>query len=198
MVVIPNPIAGYQEGLISDCSAKLVIAVGRYAPQKGFDLLIPAWAKVIEKHPDWILKIYGEGGLKESYLRQIKDLSLDHNCFLEEPVKDIYNKYAESSIFVLSSRYEGFGMVITEAMSCGLPVVSFSCPCGPKDIIDDGVNGLLVNKNDINQLAEKINYLIEHDLIRKEMGKAALLNSEKYKMENISKLWNNLFQSIIG
>ncbi len=198
LVVIPNPIAGYQEGLISDCSAKLVIAVGRYAPQKGFDLLIPAWAKVIEKHPDWILKIYGEGGLKESYLRQIKDLSLDHNCFLEEPVKDIYNKYAESSIFVLSSRYEGFGMVITEAMSCGLPVVSFSCPCGPKDIIDDGVNGLLVNKNDINQLAEKINYLIEHDLIRKEMGKAALLNSEKYKMENISKLWNNLFQSIIG
>lgn len=194
--VIPNPIANIQNSNVSDCMSKKVIAVGRYVHQKGFDMLISAWQNVSEKHPDWILNIYGEGDLKENYQQQITQLGLSESCFLKEPVKNIFDKYAESSIFLLSSRYEGFGMVIIEAMSCGLPVVSFSCPCGPKDIISDGDNGLLVEPNNILQFSNKINYLIENEKFRANMGNHSLLSAEKYKIENIAKLWRNLFESI--
>lgn len=194
--VIPNPIANIHNSNVSDCMSKKVIAVGRYVHQKGFDMLISAWQNVSEKHPDWILNIYGEGDLKENYQQQITQLGLSESCFLKEPVKNIFDKYAESSIFLLSSRYEGFGMVIIEAMSCGLPVVSFSCPCGPKDIISDGDNGLLVEPNNILQFSNKINYLIENEKFRANMGNHSLLSAEKYKIENIAKLWRNLFESI--
>jgi len=195
-IVIPNPIANIQNNNISNCMSKQVIAVGRYVHQKGFDMLISAWQKVREKHSDWILNIYGEGDLKKDYEQQITELGLTENCFLKEPVKNIFDKYAESSIFLLSSRYEGFGMVIVEAMSCGLPVVSFSCPCGPKDIINDDDNGLLVEPNDVVQFANRINYLIENERSRVNMGKNALLCAEKYRIGNVAGLWCNLFESI--
>ncbi|MDD3201793.1 MAG: glycosyltransferase family 4 protein, partial [Bacteroidales bacterium] len=140
--VIYNPLS-FTTTKFSTCDNKQVIAVGRYTYQKGFDRLIPAWQIVSEKHPDWVLKIYG-GGNKDSLELQIKERNIGNTCFLEPSTNDIVSKYCESSIFVLSSRYEGFGMVITEAMSCGVPPVSFACPCGPKDIISDGEDGLLV------------------------------------------------------
>ncbi|MDD3201579.1 MAG: glycosyltransferase, partial [Bacteroidales bacterium] len=110
---------------------------------------------------------------------------------------DIVSKYCESSIFVLSSRYEGFGMVITEAMSCGVPPVSFSCPCGPKDIISDGEDGLLVPNGDIETLAAKICYLIEHDNLRREMGRKAIVNVQRFNMENIALQWKRLFEECL-
>ena len=137
------------------------MAAGRYAPQKGFDKLINAWSIVVQNHPDWKLYIYGDGELRDELQQLINRLQLQNSCFLEHTTSDIAAKYAESSIFVLSSVYEGFGMVITEAMSCGLPVVSFACPCGPKDIIQNDINGLLVEPDNIDQLAEKISILIE-------------------------------------
>lgn len=106
------------------------------------------------------IKIYGDGPLRERLQRKVIDVGLSDSCKLEFPVKDIAAKYAESSVFVLSSRFEGFGLVIVEAMACGLPVVSFDCPCGPKDIISDHVDGILVKTGDVEELARQISYLM--------------------------------------
>ena len=116
--------------------------------------------------------------------------------YLEEQTPDIIRNYCRSSIFVLSSRYERFVMVITEAMSCGVPPVSFTCPCGPRDIIDDGKNGLLVENGNIEMLAEKICYLIENDEIRRKMGQQARIDVERFKIEQIAEQWKQLFESL--
>ncbi len=193
--VIYNPLT-IEPGAVSDCSSKQVVAVGRYAPQKGFDMLIPAWAKAVSSNPGWVLKIYGEGD-KDSLQSQIEELGIGDSCFLMPPVQDISKKYAESSIFVLSSRFEGFGMVICEAMACGVPPVSFDCPCGPKEIIKDGFDGLLVKSGDIDLLAEKIGYLIQNESIRKEMGKNAKKSSQRFIPDVIMDEWKTLFESLI-
>lgn len=195
--VIPNPIPTLVINKRSNCLGKKVIAVGRYTPEKGFDILISAWKKVAEKYSDWSLNIYGEGELKESYQKQIDELGLNESCFLKPPVKNIYDKYIESSILVLSSHDEGFGMVIIEAMSCGLPVVSFSCPCGPKDLIENGINGILVKNGDGEELANQICHLIEKPEMRKKIAEQAYISSKKYYMENIAASWKNLFETII-
>lgn len=194
-IVIPNPIITPESGRSTN-EQKQVIAVGRYAPQKGFDLLIESWAMVSAKHPDWVLRIYGEGMRKELQA-QIDSLNIEKSCILEHTVPNITDKYCESSIFVLSSRFEGFGMVIVEAMSCGVPSISFDCPCGPKDIIKDQEDGLLVENGNINQLAEKICFLIENDEIRKQMGEKAYYNVKRYRMNNIVTHWTTLFNELI-
>lgn len=193
--VIPNPIVTPLDK-VSDGSSHKVIAAGRYAPQKGFDRLIDSWALVAQKHPSWTLHIYGDGYLREELQAQTDRLGLTDACLLEHTVDNIADKYSESSLFILSSRFEGFGMVITEAMGCGVPSVSFACPCGPRDIINDGVNGLLVEDGHVEQMAEKISYLIEHEEIRREMGKQAYRDAQKYKMENIARQWKELFESV--
>jgi len=194
--VIPNPLS-FSTTTHSTCMQKQVIAVGRYVGQKGFDLLIPAWVEVIKEHPDWCLRIYGDGWMRDLLQKQIKDLELDDSCFLEHSVSDIAEKFCESSIFVLSSRFEGFGLVIIEAMSCGLPVVSFDCPCGPKDIISEGVDGFLVPSLDINYMAKKISYLIENEEIRLKMGRQAVLKAQNYSIDIIGEKWKNLFEQLM-
>ena len=114
---------------------------------------------------------------------------------IEEVRQNIVEKYCESSIFVLSSRFEGFGMVIIEAMACGVPPVSFTCPCGPKDIITDGKDGLLVENGDIEGLADKICYLIEHEDVRRKMGIQARTDVERFKIEHIAREWKKLFET---
>ncbi len=192
---IYNPLSFFPNKT-SDCNKKQVIAVGRYTYQKGFDMLIESWKYVKEKHPDWVLKIYG-GGERKSYIGLRDRYGLEENVFLEPSTDNIIDKYCESSIFVLSSRFEGFGMVITEAMACGLPAVSFTCPSGPKDIIKDGEDGLWVENGNIKEMAEKISFLIENDKLRKEMGKKARINVERFKIENIAKQWEDLFNKVL-
>ena len=195
LCVIPNPIIAPTD-LQSDCTQKYVIAAGRYAPQKGFDLLIKSWSIVSQKHPDWTLRIYGEGILHDKLQQQINQEGIDRTCLLEPTTPNIADKYCESSIFVLSSRFEGFGMVITEAMSCGVPPVAFACPCGPRDIIEHGLNGLLAQPEDINDLATQINDLIEHEDKRKEMGRNARIRSERFRMETIAQERKTLFETL--
>lgn len=190
VTAMPNPLPKTNDTPISMTENKKVIAVGRYVYQKGFDLLIDAWEMVAEKHPDWHLYIYGRGN-KEEY----KHIA---NCHLEDAVENINEKYADSSVFVLSSRFEGFGMVIIEAMKCGLPAVSFACPCGPSDIITNGKDGFLVNNGDTEQLAERICFLIENPEVRKEMGQRAIETARKYDIEEIGKRWEALFDNIVG
>ena len=187
MEIISNPIKKYPLQ-VSSCSSKKVIAVGRYTWQKGFDMLIEAWKQVDEKHPDWELHIYGSGD-KDTYQKLA-----GHGVFCHEAVKDIYSKYLECSIFAFSSRYEGFGLALAEAMSCGLPAVSFACPCGPKDIITN--DGILVEPNGIDHFADSICKLIEDENLRKEMGVNAHENMKRYTEDNIMQKWLSLFSSL--
>lgn len=193
--VIYNPLP-FVPATRSECRNKQVIAVGRYVEQKGFDRLIDAWKIVSEKHPDWVLKIYGDGYLRNALQNQVNHLHLEDSCRLEHTVSDIMEKYSESSLFVLTSRFEGFGMVLIEAMACGIPCVSFTCPCGPRDIIRDGEDGFLIENEDIPALAEKINYLIEQEDMRIQMGKKALEHIDRFRIENIALQWKNLFEEV--
>lgn len=193
--VIPNPASFFPEE-VSDCTQKQIIAVGRYVSQKGFDRLVAAWSKVADKHPDWVLKIYGDGNMRDQLQRQVEELGLEDSCLLEHSVSDIIAKYQESSIYVLSSRFEGLPLVMIEAMASGLPVVAFTCHCGPRDIISEGEDGFLVPEGDIDGLAEKMNKLIEEDELRKKMGNLARLKAENYKIENIGDQWIALFESL--
>lgn len=193
-IVVPNPLTFFPAAA-SDCEEKKVISVGRFVYDKGFDMLIDAWKIVHDKHPDWKLHIYGEG-YKKPLVDQIRSFHLNDSCFLENPVKNIEEKYLESSIFVLCSRHEGFGMVIAESMACGVPPVSFDCPGGPRDIIQDGIDGILVKHEDIQLLAQKICFLIENKNIRVEMGQQAKTNIERFRLEWVMAQWKELFESV--
>lgn len=175
---------------------KKMIAVGRLVPEKGFDRLINAWSIVKENHPDWELNIYGEGYLRNILTDQINNLGLEKVVYLRSPVKNIYEKYLESSGLIITSHHEGFGLVIVEAMEAGLPVVSFDFQCGPKDLIDDGVNGIIVKNGDVQALADAICKLIESPELRKKMGEASFKIAKKFYKEEIMPKWENLFLNL--
>jgi len=194
--VIPNPLTKYPD--VHSCqNSKTVISVGRYDPVKGFDMLIDAWAVVSNTHPDWRLKIIGPGD-KTPYLEQIKRLNLEHYISCRDASDRIYDEMAEASFYVLSSRSEGFGLVLVEAMAVGLPCVAFSCSPGPRDIVSDHQDGMLVEKNNVHKLAEAICFMIEHDKERQEYAAQARANSERYRIENIMYKWISLFRDVMG
>jgi len=194
--VIPNPLTT-EHNKRSTLKSKTVITAGRLTAQKNFSSLISAWKIVNKSHPDWKLEIWGEGNLRNELRQQIENLQLKDSANLMGYTDDIISKFADASIFVCTSQFEGFGLVIVEAMSCGLPVVSYSCPCGPKDIITDGTDGFLVSIGDEQKMAERINYLIEHLDSRLKMGQEALDKSKQYSTDVITSKWMELFDSIL-
>jgi glycosyltransferase involved in cell wall biosynthesis len=192
--VIPDPLA-FEIDKVSPLTNKRVIAVGRYVYQKGFDLLLQAWAKLEKLHTDWELAIYGMGD-RTPYERIVEELHIDRNrCHLNGPTDDIKQEYLNSSLFVFSSRFEGFGMVLIEAMACGVPVVSFDCPWGPADIIKNGEDGFLVGYLNTTEAAEKVVQLIESPELRMKMGIRARENVQRYGRNTVMKQWIDLFYS---
>ena len=196
VAVIPNAVPFNTEE-VSSLNNKQVIMVGRYNDAKGYDYLIPAWAVVHQKHPDWTLHVYGSGELHDQVVLWIQERHLEKTIILHEPVDNIKEKYLESSVAVLSSRYEGFSLVIIEAMSCGVPIVSFDCPHGPRNIIRDGEDGLLVEYLNSQALADGICRLIENESLRKRMGVNAKKNIGRFSRENVMQQWEDLFRSVI-
>lgn len=194
--VIPNA-ANFIADSYSDCSVKRVIAVGRLDYQKSFDRLIMAWEKVHEEMPDWRLDIFGQGEWQDMLQQMINDRGLQDVVKLNAPTKNIGKEYAESSMIVMSSHYEGFPMVLVEAMACGLPAVCFDFKCGPRDIINGGENGLIVPDGDIEGLVEAIIRLMKDDELRKSMGESAKKVVEKYSEEKVMEKWVNLFEEIL-
>ena len=192
VAVIPDPLP-FQVGTKSDLRAKRIITIGRYAYQKGYDMLLRAWAEIENKYPDWQLAIYGMGN-QDSLRNQMRDLGIDASrCLLNGPVEDVAKEYLNSSVFVLPSRFEGFGLVLIEAMSCGVPVVAFNCPMGPDEIITDGEDGFLVPVGDVRALADKLQTLMQNQKLRMQFSESAFCNSDRYRIDRISNQWIKLF-----
>lgn len=193
--VIPNPLPFYPNQ-VSFSRRKRVIAVGRYFDEKGYDLLLNAWAIVEKKCEDWELDIYGDGA-KLYYERIAESLKLDRmRCRLNDSTSDVQKEYLDSSFFVCTSRFEGFGMGIIEAMACGLPVVAFDCLWGPRSIIYDGEDGLLVENGNVKKLAETMICLMQKPEKIAEMGQKARENVLRFNIETIAKKWKRLFDSL--
>lgn len=195
--VIPNA-AMHIGDSYSDSSARRIVAVGRLDYQKGFDRLVRAW-EIVQRDKafqDWTLDIFGQGEWKDMLQRMIDDAGLGGNTHVNRPTSQIGKEYAGSSMLVMSSHYEGFPMVMIEAMACGLPVVTFDYKCGPKDIIDDGRNGMLVKEGDIPGLAEAMMRLMGNDALRKEMSAHAREVTETYSEERVMARWITLFEDL--
>ena len=173
---------------------KNVIYAGRYMTQKGIPDLFKIWEIVFKKHPDWHLHLYGEGGLRGHLEREAN--CLQANIHIHQSDNQIFDRYLESSIFVLTSLYEPFGLVMPEAMSCGLPVVAFDCPSGPADIITDGVDGFLIHSRDIETFADRLCQLIESKDLRMKMGKVAIESSKRFSANLVMPQWVCLFEEL--
>lgn len=195
VVVIHNPVS-FAPVSASPLTARRVIAVGRYAYQKGIDLLLQAWRTVQDRCPDWQLAVYGDGD-RTPYEQQVDALGIDRSrCRLYPPTSHIQDEYTRSSVYVVSSRFEGLSMSMLEAVSCGLPVVSFACPCGPRDVITDGVDGVLVDNGNVGQLADRLSaLLLSPDDIRR-MGAAARQKSARFRIDHLAQQWKELFKSL--
>ena len=195
VVAIPDPLS-FQPSSRSELGNKRVIAVGRYSYEKGYDMLLSAWKKVAQECPGWRLDIFGDGD-KSSLEQLIENLNIDRDtCALHGRTSDIEKEYVDSSLFVCSSRFEGFGMVIVEAMACGLPVVSFDCPWGPGSIISDGRDGVLVENANVDALADKIIQVLSAKDYMHELAQNAVDKSKKYRLESIALKWKSLFESL--
>jgi glycosyltransferase involved in cell wall biosynthesis len=192
---IPNTVRPLP-GAKADLEAKTVYAAGRFRYQKGFELLIPAWAETAKAHPDWRLRLRGRGHLESRYRGLIEQYGLEDSVTIEGPAEDIGADMAEAAVFVLSSRFEGFPLILLEAMSKGMGVVSFDCPTGPADIVDDHRNGLLVPHEDVEGLARAIREIVEDEELRRRMAGAAVETAQEYTIEAIGPLWEELLAEL--
>ena len=196
VVAIPDPLS-FVPKQFSTQDVKRVIAVGRYAYEKGFDLLLKAWVAAEKMTKDWRLDIFGDGD-RTPYEKLIDELGIDRSrCELHGRTNDVEHEYCQSSLFVLSSRFEGFGMVITEAMACGLPVVAFNCRCGPSSIITHDEDGLLVESGNVGALAQALVRLMSDEMSRRNFASAGMRNVMRYQIEDIAETWRRLFEEVV-
>lgn len=194
-VVIPNSLS-FETEIKTSWNEKKVLSIGRLTKQKGFDFLIEATKELKNDFPDWHFEIVGSG--EEEKL--LKDLVLkyeleDYVLFLP-PIKDVISLYKSASIYCMSSRWEGLPMVLIEAQSSGLPIVSFDCPEGPSEIIEDNVDGFLCEVENPHDLAEKLRILMSNEKLREKFGKNAFESSKCFSSENIGKKWKQVLESI--
>jgi glycosyltransferase involved in cell wall biosynthesis len=191
VVCMPNGVPELG-GRRAELDNKIVVAAGRMGPQKGFDRLLPVWAKVAAEHPDWELRIWGGGKGIGKLRRQAEELGIAGSARVMGFTNKLHEEFADSSLYVMSSRKEGFPMVLLEAMSVGLPVVSYDCPTGPRDIIREGVDGYVVPDGDGEALAEALGRLMGDAGLRKRFGAAAVEGAARYDIATIAGRWEEL------
>lgn len=191
---IPNVVSFNPTGRMGGHATRRVIFVGRFDDQKRPELAISIWQRVQPQYPDWELHIYGEGERKESV---VDAASRTAGVVVHEPTSRIFDAYCDSAFLILTSLYEPFGLVMPEAMSCGLPVVAFDCPYGPRDIITDGTDGFLVPEGDEQGFADSMARLMGNSSLCEKMGTAAIQTSRRYEASQIMPRWQQLFKSLI-
>lgn len=192
---IPNIVHLNDRNSYASCEQKSIIYIGRFSNQKDIDSLLNIWDSVYKLHKDWCLNIFGEGELKDHFLSKIQ--AMNANIHVYNPTADIMDKYREHSTLLLTSMYEPFGLVLPEAMSCGLPVVAFDCPYGPADIITDGVDGFLIKDRNIDSFVHRVDQLISSYDLRRRMGQAGIQSSQRYRSEVIMPQWVSLFEQLV-
>lgn len=205
VLVIPNsvtwPLSGQEPritpGATYQSERQLLLAVGRLHAVKGFDWLIEAFSNLVHKYPDWDLVILGEGSLRAMLERQVRELSLESRILLPGRTGNINEWYESADLYVMSSRTEGFGNTLVEAMAYGLPVVSFDCDTGPRNIIRHEVDGLLVRPGDLAELTAALDRLMSDDLLRKQYSERALEVRERFSMVRIAGMWEKLFEELL-
>jgi len=193
--VIPNPVSFFPD-TFSNLENKKIIAVGSHSYNKGYDLLLESWKQIIEKFSDWKLHIYGKFDDNKTFIKLSEQLNLNETVVFHQPVKNIEEKYLDSSVLVLPSRSEGFGMVLIEAMACGLPCVAFDCPHGPADIIRNNEDGFLVENGNSKEFADKLSLVMNDIALRKKMGRKAKYNVHRFSLDEVLIKWNNIFQNL--
>ncbi|MDR6843773.1 glycosyltransferase family 4 protein [Flavobacterium granuli] len=194
-LVISNP-TWIKSDNRADLKSKKVIAVARNSYEKGLDRLLVIWQKVSVKYPDWTLDIYGES--VTNLKKEVLELGMESNVNLSEPEKNISEKYLASSVYVMTSRSEGFPMVLLEAMASGLPCVAYDCPTGPRAIIEEGENGFLIEDGNVDLFVQKLELLIEDENLRIKMGQNAQESVKKYDLDSIMQQWKSLFETLVN
>ena len=192
--VIPNP-RTFVTDEPSSLEGHLVIAAGRFNHQKNFEGLLDAWS-MVPALDDWKLWIVGDGEERQNLENKIQALGLQDRVILGQPESDMQAAYRKASIYAMTSRYEGLPMVLLEAQAMGLPVVSYTCKCGPKDVVTDGVDGFLVSENDRLSFASRLNTLMRDETLRKKMGAAAYAASDRFDEDTMMAKWDKLFRSL--
>ncbi len=198
--VMPNPVVVEKTttGILRNWpqAPRRILAVGRLTAQKGFDRLISAFAQISQAYPEWSLTILGEGADRPQLERRIRELDLENRVNMPGTVTNPFDWMAEADFLVMSSRYEGFPCVVGEAMACGLPVVSFDCDSGPRDIIRHGVDGLLVEPNDVDALAAAMARLMADDRQRESMARRAPEVLDRFSLSTVLHRWDRLFARV--
>lgn len=195
IIKLTNSVPPFENG-VSTLEYKSILAAGRLVPQKGFDLLIEAFEKIVDEVPEWKVKIFGSGKDKDMLQEMINEKHLYNNVILMGPTQEIEKELMKSSIYALSSRFEGFGMVIVEAMQCGVPVVSFDCPKGPSEIITNGEDGILVENGNIDEFSKALLELIKDRDKLESFSKKAIENVKRYSINEIGKEWEKLLRGL--
>ena len=194
--VINNAVQYYPEEE-NPLLAKSVIYVGRAEYEKAPDRLIEVWRLVAQRHPDWTLRMFCTGAMLDELKAKVQEYGIEQQVLFMPPTKDMEHEYMTSSLCVLTSRYEGFPVVLQEAMGCGLPCISFNCPSGPRYIIKDGEDGYLVENGNIEAFAEKVCLLMENVSLRRQLGQSAKQHMAYYSKERIMGQWRELFDSLV-
>ncbi|MDM1547822.1 glycosyltransferase family 4 protein [Empedobacter falsenii] len=195
VISIPNP-QTFKADEVSTLKSKVAIAVGRFEPEKQFDHLIILWKDIIKKHPDWILKIKGSGGQKQYYLDLISENNLKDSVFIEDASSEMYDFYKNASIYLMASTFEGFSLVMLEAIECGLPIVAYNCKYGPSELVEDNITGFLIKFQDKVEYYNSILKLIEDENLRIEMGKKAKIKAQNYQLDIVMNKWDSLFKEL--
>ena len=175
---------------------KRVIAVGRLSAEKGYDRLLKIWKRVSPQHQDWSLEFFGDGKLHHMLTNMIHDLQL-LNVTINPPTPNISEEYSKSAICVMTSHFEGFSLVLLEAIRHGLPCIAFDCPFGPASIIKDGICGYLIEENSIEQYAQKLSLLMDQEDIWKSLSKEAIKRGEDFSVETVMNRWRQLFEDLV-
>ena len=194
MTYIYNPLS-FRSEKKSTCESHNIIAVGSFTPAKGMDQLIHAFGAIAHKYPDWILNIYGQGQDRAFMKSLVCKYHIEKQVNIYEPVPNIGEKLVEASIYAFPSRSDGFGLVITEAMECGLPTVAFDCECGPREIVSSNT-GIVVPDKDITAFSRALEKLINNETLRKSMGMSAISEVSRFYCDSIMPKWIELFTQI--